>query len=205
VVAVLRLSDLLGRRVIDADGRAIGRLIDIVTRLEPHPRAVRLRIKQGRRAVIDVDWGDVADVDLAGVHVRAGTAAPATLADYELLLERHVLDAQIVDLAGKRLTRVADVELVLDGRVLSVQGVEVGLAPLLRRLGLRFLVGHSRSSSIRWTDLRLTSERGRRVQLAVIAPTTPTPASHPELVNSLVPEATHKRFRLHWIRRRAPA
>jgi sporulation protein YlmC with PRC-barrel domain len=205
VVAVLRLSDLLGRRVIDADGRAIGRLIDIVTRLEPHPRAVRLRIKQGRRAGIDVDWGDVADVDLAGVHVRAGTAAPATLADYELLLERHVLDAQIVDLAGKRLTRVADVELVLDGRVLSVQGVEVGLAPLLRRLGLRFLVGHSRSSSIRWTDLRLTSERGRRVQLAVIAPTTPTPASHPELVNSLVPEATHKRFRLHWIRRRAPA
>jgi sporulation protein YlmC with PRC-barrel domain len=78
VVAVLRLSDLLGRRVIDADGRAIGRLIDIVTRLEPHPRAVRLRIKQGRRAVIDVDWGDVADVDLAGVHVRAGKKAPAT-------------------------------------------------------------------------------------------------------------------------------
>ena len=99
---------------------------------------------------MDVDWGDVADVNLAGVHIRTGTAAPATLADYELLLERHVLDAQIVDLAGKRLTRVADVELVLDGRVLSVQGVEIGLAPLLRRLGLRFLVGHARSSAIRF-------------------------------------------------------
>ncbi len=84
------------------------------------------------------------------------------MAEQELLLERHVLDAQIVDLAGKRLTRVGDVELVIDDGALTVRGVEVGLAPLLRRLGLRFLVSRAGSSSIRWTDLRLTSEGAHR-------------------------------------------
>jgi sporulation protein YlmC with PRC-barrel domain len=203
---MLRLSELLGRRVLDFEGEAVGRLVDVVTRLEPHPRAVRLRVRRHRGAVADVEWEDVATVGPAGTRMRAGAKfTVATLSDRELLLERHVLDAQIVDLAGKRITRVGDVELVPDDGSLSVQGVEVGAAPLLRRLGLRFLVGHGSGSSIRWTDLRLTSERGRRVQLAVIAPSTPAPASHTELVESLVPEATRKRFPLRWIRRRAPA
>jgi sporulation protein YlmC with PRC-barrel domain len=203
---MLRLSELLGRRVLDFEGEAVGRLVDVVTRLEPHPRAVRLRVRRHRGAVADVEWEDVATVGPAATRMRAGAKFPvATLSDQELLLERHVLDAQIVDLAGKRITRVGDVELVPDDGSLSVQGVEVGAAPLLRRLGLRFLVGHGPGSSIRWTDLRLTSERGRRVQLALIAPSTPAPASHTELVESLVPEATRKRFPLRWIRRRVPA
>ena len=112
---------------------------------------------------MDVDWREIAFVGPAEVRIRSGASArPAIVAEQELLLERHVLDAQIVDLAGKRLTRVGDVELVIDDGALTVRGVEVGLAPLLRRLGLRFLVGRAGSSSIRWTDLRLTSEGAHR-------------------------------------------
>jgi sporulation protein YlmC with PRC-barrel domain len=199
---VLRLSEFLGARVVDTEGLALGRLVDVVVRLEPHPRAVRLRIRRGRRRLADVDWKDVAAVDSEGVRIRPGTkTAPATLADHELLLERHVLDAQIVDLTGKCLTRVGDVELLVEDDSLSVAGVEVGAAPLLRRLGLRFPVG--RSASIPWADLRLTSERGRRVQLAVVAPATTAAVSHADLVDSVAPEARRKRFHLGWIRRRA--
>jgi sporulation protein YlmC with PRC-barrel domain len=201
---VLRLSEFLGARVVDTEGLALGRLVDVVIRLEPHPRAVRLRIRCGRRRPADVDWKDVAAVDSEGAQIRPGTkTAPAALADHELLLERHVLDAQIVDLTGKCLTRVGDVELLVEDGSLSVAGVEVGAAPLLRRLGLRFLVDRAVSASIPWADLRLTSERSRRVQLAVVAPATTAAVSHAELVDSLVPEARRKRFHLGWIRRRA--
>jgi sporulation protein YlmC with PRC-barrel domain len=201
---VLRLSEFLGARVEDTEGVALGRLVDVVVRLEPHQRAVRLRIRRGRRRPADVDWKDVAAVDSEGARVRSGTkTASATLADHELLLERHVLDAQIVDLTGKCLTRVGDVDLLVEDGGLSVAGVEVGAAPLLRRLGLRLLIGRGESTSIRWADLRLTSERGRLVQLAVVAPATRAVVSHAELVDSLAPEARRKRFHLRWIRRRA--
>jgi sporulation protein YlmC with PRC-barrel domain len=202
---VLRLSELLGRHLVDPEGLRIGRLTDVVVRLEPHPKAVRLRIRRRRRETGDVAWEDVAAVDSDGARVRAGTAtAPPTLAEHELLLERHVLDAQIVDLTGKCLTRVGDVELLVEDGLLSVAGVEVGAGPLLRRLGLRFFASRSESASIPWTDLRLTSERGRRIQLAMVAPAATAAVSHAELVDSLVPGARRKRFHLRWIRRRVP-
>jgi sporulation protein YlmC with PRC-barrel domain len=202
---VLRLSELLGRHFVDPDGLAIGRLTDVVVRLGPHPKAVRLRIRRRRRETGDVAWDDVAAVDSDRVRVRPGTeATPPTLADHELLLERHVLDAQIVDLTGKCLTRVGDVELLVEDGLLSVAGVEVGAGPLLRRLGLRFFASRSESASILWTDLRLTSERGRRIQLAMVAPAATAAVSHAELVDSLVPGARRKRFHLRWIRRRVP-
>jgi sporulation protein YlmC with PRC-barrel domain len=205
LVVVLRLSEFLGARVVDTEGLALGRLVDVVVRLEPHPRAVRLRIRRGLRRAAETDWEDVAAVDDEGARVRPGTkTAPATLADHELLLARHVLDAQIVDLTGKCRTRVGDVELSTENGVLSVAGVEVGAAPLLRRLGLSFLVREAEATSIRWADLRLTSERGRRVQLAVVASAPTASVSHAELLHSLVPEARRKRFQAHWIRRRGP-
>jgi sporulation protein YlmC with PRC-barrel domain len=205
MVVVLRLSDFLGERVVDTEGMALGHLMDVVVQLEPHPRAVRLRIKRGRGGPADVSWKDVAAVDSEGARVRPGTrAAPPRLADHELLLERHVLDAQIVDLTGKCLTRVGDVELLVEDGVLSVAGVEVGAAPLLRRLGLGFLFGRTEGVFIPWAGLRLTSERGRRIQLAVIAPAMRAVVSHAELVDNLAPETRRKRFHLRWIRRRAP-
>jgi sporulation protein YlmC with PRC-barrel domain len=205
---MLRLSEVVGNDVADAQGAAIGRLVDLVVRLEPHPQVVRLRIRLGRRRVADVAWQGVESFDAAGVRLRP-EAAPKVLglSEHELLLDRHVLDAQIVNLAGKCLTRVGDVELALRDGSLTVTGVEVGAEPLLRRLGLHFIARRASCASIRWADLHLTSERGRHIQIAAGAPaTTVAPqASHAELVASLVPEASRKRFRLRWIRRRAAA
>ena len=80
VVAVLRLSELLGRRVVDAEGRAIGRITDVVMRARAASESgTTTEYKQRRRAVMDVDWGEVADVNLAGVHVRAGAGCSRDL------------------------------------------------------------------------------------------------------------------------------
>jgi magnesium transporter len=204
---MLRLSEVLGNDVADAQGAAIGHLVDLVVRLEPHPQVVRLRIQLGRRRVADVAWQGVESFDAAGVRLRPEAVPKALgLAEHELLLKRHVLDAQIVNLAGKCLTRVGDVELALRNGSLTVTGVEVGSEPLLRRLGLRFLARRAGASSIAWADLHLGSHRGRRIQIASGKPgtTLAPPATHAELLSRLPPRARRRRFRLRWIRRRAP-
>lgn len=204
---MFRLSESLGQEIVDTEGAAIGRLADLVVRLEPHPRVVRLRIRLGRRRLVDVPWEDVASFDAARIRLRR-RARPETarLAEHELLLERHVLDAQIVDLAGKCLTRVGDLELTLLNGSLTVTRVEVGAEPLLRRLGLRFLARRAGASSIAWADVHLASHRGRRVQVAWQKPerALAPPPSHAELVAGLAPQALRRRFRMRWIRRRAP-
>jgi hypothetical protein len=100
--------------------------------------------------------------------LRDGAASEAgqDLQIDELLLRRDVLDCQIVDLAGRRLTRASDVVLswTADGDVALV-GVEVGFAALVRRLGLGWLVEHVQRRIVSMEQLHLTSSRGHQVQL----------------------------------------
>ena len=91
----------------------------------------------------------------------------------ELLLARDVLDTQIFELGGRRLTRVADIELVWRDRELRVLGVDIGAAPLLRRLGLGVFARRAASKVIPWNELHLTSVHGHTVQLD-----TPTSRVH---------------------------
>ena len=88
-------------------------------------------------------------------------------------MARDVLDTQVVDVAGQRLARVADVVLALAGGAggagrtgLEVVGVEVGFGAVLRRLGLRRMTPARTEDVVAWSDLHLTSERGHTVQLA---------------------------------------
>ena len=96
------------------------------------------------------------------------------LDDDEIFLVRDVLDTQIVDIAGQRVARVADMVLARtpDGHI-DLVGVEVEFGAVLRRLGLGRLAASASGNAVAWTDLHLTSERGHDVQLA-----TPRSAVH---------------------------
>ena len=115
------------------------------------------------------DEAVVLAVDRAGLSAYASPPNP-TLDDGELLLLRDVLDTQIVDLAGRRLSRVSDVIMMagFDGR-LEVAAVDVGAGSLLRRMGLRRLGDRLDPVVVDWVDLHLTSARGHLVQLATAA------------------------------------
>lgn len=95
------------------------------------------------------------------------------LSDDELLLARDVLDTQIFELGGGRLTRVSDIELVWRDGELRVVGVDIGAAPLLRRLGLGVFAERAAAKVIPWNELHLTSVRGHTIQLD-----TPTSRVH---------------------------
>jgi sporulation protein YlmC with PRC-barrel domain len=158
------LTDQLGRAVRRCDGTRIGKVDDLIVVLgKTDPHVVALRVRVGRRGRRRVPWSAVAS--FAEEVLITGDPIEDELAGDELLLARDVLDTQIFDLGGRRLTRVADIELVWRDRELRVVGVDTGAAPLLRRLGLSVFARRAAPKVIPWNELHLTSVRGHEVQL----------------------------------------
>ncbi len=172
LAGVLLLSRVIGAQVVSGDGAAVGRLTDLTVRLDGDsgPRLVArlLVVRSGAPAVL-LSWDAVHNVHCGRPVLVAGVLGSRgdQLHDDEILLGRDVLDTQVVDVAGQRLARVADVVLARrpDTR-LEVVGVEVGFGGVLRRLGLGRLVGRPTEDVVAWSDLHLTSERGHAVQLS---------------------------------------
>lgn len=179
---VLLLSRVTGREVRDSGGQPVGRLADLSVRLHTEPPVVeRLVVARRDGGVLVLPWTEATfHTDGVSLGVDAGQLSrfevgmpTDALAADEILLKRDVLDTQIVDVVGQRLTRVADVLLARtpQGRWEAL-GVDVGFGGVLRRLRL----GGARTdavSALTWSALHLTSERGHQVQLA-----TPRAAVH---------------------------
>ena len=193
-----RLADLVGAPVREESGATVGRIADLGARLGgDRPPVTSLHVRLRRGGVRTLPWDAVVRVD-AGAIVRSG-AAQASPTD-ELLLGADVLDRQIVDLRGRRVTRVGDVELVEDGRLLRVAAVEIGPEAILRRLGLRRVARRFRPRLLPWEELHLLSGRGHQLQLE----TEPERAAEAQ---SLLAERRSHRRRRHALsaRKRAPS
>jgi hypothetical protein len=173
---VLVLSRETGQNVRAADGRVVGKLRDLTARLGvAHPVVYRLAIGSRFRLKYLVPWTAVAAFERSEIQLR--DVGPLNgflvgrgeipLEQDELLLVRDVLDTQIIDVVGHRVSRVSDVVITrrADGR-LEVAAVEVGSAAVCRRLGLRRLGERLGGRAVDWRDLHLTSARGHDVHLA---------------------------------------
>ena len=164
---MLELSELIGSEIVDAGGRAIGRLRDLAVAPAAQPPAVaRLLVSAGRKDVPrPVSWSEVIRFETRRIELRSvGLPASAEHPD-ELLLARDVLDVQIFDAEGRRFARVGDVRLLREGQVVRIVGVEVGLRPTLRRLGLGHVAQQRQEDVIPWSQVQLTSGHGHAVQL----------------------------------------
>ncbi|MGZ6672603.1 MAG: hypothetical protein ACXVFM_09675 [Solirubrobacteraceae bacterium] len=162
------LSSCLGAPV-RRGGRRIGHLADLVVAPGgPAPAVTGVVVRRRGSPPAWTPWGDVERLDGDGVILAPGAAleAPPTV----VLLARDVLDAQLVDLAGRRVVRVGDVYLRLDDRVLLVEGVEAGLDSVLRRLGLQRLARRAPRDAIAWNDLHLPAHPGAALSLERAAP-----------------------------------
>jgi sporulation protein YlmC with PRC-barrel domain len=169
------LSRLLGLPVRSSDGVRVGRVVDMTVLYDiAHPNVHRLGVGRGHRIRYLLPWRLVQTyddevslpVDRMGVSAYA-TAPDPNLEDRELLLAWDVLDTQVVDLVGRRLSRVSDVLLVPGTHgELEVAAVDVGAGSLLRRMGFRRLGDRFRPVAVDWAELHLTSRRGHLVQLA---------------------------------------
>jgi magnesium transporter len=137
-MSTLALTELLGQPVVEASGKVCGRVREVV--LTPGDDRARvsnliIRTKNGDRLL---PFSAIVSVNGA---VRASSAAaewvePQT--DGLFLLERDLLDQQIIDVYGRKVVRVNDVDLhpeTASGHVqLKVGSVDVGLRGAIRRL-----------------------------------------------------------------------
>ena len=173
---MLVLSRETGQKVRAADGRVVGKLRDLTARLGfEHPVVSRLAVGSRLRIAYLVPWTAVAAFERSEIQLRdVGPMdqfligrGEVPLEQDELLLVRDVLDTQIIDVVGHRVSRVGDVVITRrsDGR-LEVVAVEVGSAAVCRRLGLRRLGERLGGRAVDWRDLHLTSARGHDVHLA---------------------------------------
>jgi sporulation protein YlmC with PRC-barrel domain len=177
------LSRMVGKPVRSRDGTEVGHVVDVTVRLHvSHPVIHRIAIGQRRRIRLLAPWSLVERLEADQVVVAANhdslarytvDRAPA-LGPEELLLCRDVIDTQVVDVAGRRLSRVSDVVMLqndLHGRDLEVAAVDIGVGSLLRRVGLRRVGEHLAPVVVDWDDLHLVSERGHTAQLSTSSST----------------------------------
>lgn len=162
----MELSRLRGRPVAAAHGRVVGRVADIAVRpAETTPRATAVLVASGRTEQRLIDRGAVAHFGEQRVQlVGADLPASRDLAGDELLLWRDVVDSQVFDTAGHHFSRIGDVRLTRHDADLRLVGVEVGVRPVLRRLGLRH-ARTTRAELIDWGSIHLMSGRGHALQL----------------------------------------
>lgn len=134
---ILHLSSLTGRPLRDSDGERLGRVEDLIVRLEGggYPPITGLLVKvAGRTSYLGADRvlrlaadGAVlrkAQLDLRRFERRQG----------EVLLRRDVLDRQLINVDGARLVRANEIELADVAGSWRVVGVDTGARGGLRRL-----------------------------------------------------------------------
>ena len=132
------VSELVGRRATVND-LTIGKVGDFLVN---HPDDVFPKIdgfiiktsKGPRFAPIET----VADIDASGsVALTQAPREPAPPEAEALLLVADLLDKQIVDVDGRKVVRINDLEIARTGEGMRVVAADVGVAGLLRRLGLK--------------------------------------------------------------------
>jgi sporulation protein YlmC with PRC-barrel domain len=184
------LSRLLGRPVRSSDGVRVGRVVDMTVVYDiAHPNIHRLGVGRGRRIRYLLPWRLVHSYGEEEVRLsvdRMGLSAYAaspdrTMEDRELLLAHDVADTQVVDLGGRRLSRVSDVFIVAghDGQF-EVSGVDVGVGSLLRRMGFRRLGDRFRPVAVDWAGLHQSPSTGLNFISRPVGVTSPS--SRPQIL-----------------------
>jgi magnesium transporter len=170
------LSEIIGRRVIDLDGMAVGKLTDVIVRPWaefPHPliEAVAVLGKGGTRILPFMAVAALLS-PVIPLKYRFDDAPEFDLKQDDVLLSRDVLDKQIIDTDGARVVRVNDVELVRVNGTIYVSNVDVSWVGIIRRMGLvglaHFLAGHQKKKGIAWDDVELM-RRDQEMHLRVPA------------------------------------
>ncbi len=182
-MTTLALSELLGATVYDPTGAA-GRVREVaLAPQEDRARVASLIVKtrSGNRvlpfaAISAINGGIRATTAMGEWHEANGTEGL-------FLLERDLLDQQVIDVNGRKVVRVNDVDLEFDaqkekdaGPALRVHSVDVGARGAVRRLlrgvapraALQALLGKIPPRSIPWNFVDvIETDPARRVKLKI--------------------------------------
>jgi len=207
-MTTLALSELLGATVYDPSGAASGRVREVT--LAPQEDRSRIssliiKTKTGNRVL------PFAAISAINGGIRTTTAAAEWLAangtEGLFLLERDLLDQQVIDINGRKVVRVNDVDLQLDSQkgaasaqpILRVQAVDVGARGAVRRLlrglapksALHALLDRIPERTIPWNFVDvIETDPARRVKLKISHEGLASlhPADIADIVEELAPD-----------------
>jgi magnesium transporter len=214
-MTTLPLSELLGATVYDASGAATGRVREIT--LAPQEDRDRIasfivKTKSGNRIL---PHSAVTTID-TGIHTSSKpTDWPAANGSEGLfLLERDLLDQQVIDINGRKVVRVNDVDLQIDATreagqphaILRVYSVDIGARGAIRRLlrglapraALHLLLQRIPPRTIPWSFVDLIeTDPARRIKLKISHEGLATlhPADIADIVEDLAPNEREAVFR----------
>ncbi len=133
------ISELVGRKVT-VNEIPIGKVSDFLVNkpddVFPHIDGLVIKTSQGLRYA-PIDTVTTIDPDTRTVELSMTPKEPAPPEESALLLVADLLDKQIVDVDGRKVVRINDLEIARAGDGLRVVAADVGVAGLLRRLGLK--------------------------------------------------------------------
>ncbi len=193
---VVHLSSLAGSPLLDSSGERLGRIEDVVARLdhdEGPPPVIGLKSQIGGRSLF-VPIDQLERLERAAARTRTTTL---NLAQFErrpgeILLRGDLLDRSLINVETARLVKAREVELVCDAGRWRVAGIDPSLRPRLWRLLPRRFRGHDTDHAqfIEWDKLeplvghvptsRLKLRRPRLARL------------HPAQIADLVEAASHE-------------
>ena len=177
----MALTELLGATVYDSNGAACGRVREVAIAPQDdlsRVAAVIVKTSSGDRFL---PYSSISGFN-GGVKASTPSADWAMLVGGEgmLLLERDLLDQQVIDVYGRKVVRVNDVDLygdtVGEQQILKISSVDVGARGAVRRLlkgavpnaALRTLLKRIPQRSIPWEFVDLIeSDPARRVKLKI--------------------------------------
>src|SRR5437588_12549149 len=136
--AILHLSSLAGSPLLDSAGARLGRIQDVVARLDLAdglPPVVGLRASIGGRDMF-VPSSRIDRLEPAAAHA---STTKLNLAQFErrsgeILLRADVLDRSLIDVERARLVKANEVDLVCQEHSWRVAGVDASFRARLRRL-----------------------------------------------------------------------
>jgi len=146
--------DLLHKPVVDCDGRLVGAVLDVAAGpSDPStqaPTVQRLVIRPHRRRRAErgpgagpsliLAWEAVEALEPGQVRLRQPRAdlSPSPLEDGQVLLNKHIMDQQLVDCRGRKVQRVNDIAMGLSDGRLQLCGMDTGIRGFLTRLDDRW-------------------------------------------------------------------
>lgn len=134
------LSEILNRRVINSEGKIIGKVVDLRAKLgELFPRVVSVRVRQKEPKKLSAfSWQSVESINGNVIRLKQDAETQSTdleIKEGEILLKEEVLDKQVVDTYGAKVERANDLHLLLAEGQLRLVHVDFGIRGIFRRLG----------------------------------------------------------------------
>ena len=134
------LSEILNHRVIDSEGRIIGKVVDLRARLgELFPGVVWGHVRNKKPKELSAfSWRSVESINGNVIRLKPdaeGLCTDLEIKEGEILLKGEILDKQVVDTYGAKIERANDLHLLLAEGRLSLVHVDYGIRGIFRRLG----------------------------------------------------------------------